>query len=194
MLASSPAPQQSPIQCLQTLDQRKLKPLHTTETEKTSLPDMFDQRMFTSFLQQTALLVTNHRDNEQTRQTTCQHDNPPRTTASSIPRSEDGPATRQSHNTASMIARRNQSHRDSQTDLTRRDYSVIHPPLMPAEARNGNTSPSPSNSSNNARRQQLTLARSSPLHAAHIQKPRRTPRLLRGIHSSAIHLDTSRTP
>ena len=76
MLASSPAPQQSPIQCLQTLDQRKLKPLHTTETEKTSLPDMFDQRMFTSFLQQTALLVTNNRDNDQTRQTTCQHDNP----------------------------------------------------------------------------------------------------------------------
>ena len=32
--------------------------------------------MFTSFLQQTALLVTNNRDNEQTRQKTCQHDNP----------------------------------------------------------------------------------------------------------------------
>ena len=91
----SPAPQQSPTQCFQTLDQRKLKPLHTTSTEIASLPDMFDQRMFTSFLQQTALLVTNHRDNEQTRQTTRQHDNPPRTTASSTPRSENRPATRQ---------------------------------------------------------------------------------------------------
>ena len=95
MLASSPAPQQSPIRCLQTFDQHKLKPLHTTSTEIASLPDMFDQRMFTSFLQQTALLVTNHRDNEQTRQTTRQHDNPPRTTASSTPRSENGSATRQ---------------------------------------------------------------------------------------------------
>ena len=76
MLASSPVPQQSPIQCLQTLDQRKLNPLHTTETENTSLPDMSHQRMFTSFLQQTVLLVTNYRDNEQTRQTTGQHDNP----------------------------------------------------------------------------------------------------------------------
>ena len=37
-----------------------------------------------------------------------------------------------------------------------------------------NRSPSPINSSNNARRQQLTLARSSPFHAAHIQKPRHT--------------------
>ena len=91
----SPAPQQSPTQCLQTLDQRKLKPLHTTSTEIASLPDMSGQRMFTNFLQQTALLVTNHRDNEQTRQTTRQHDNPPRTTASSTPRSENGPATRQ---------------------------------------------------------------------------------------------------
>ena len=132
----SPAPQQSPIQCFQTLDQRKLKPLHTTSTERASLPDMFDQRIFTSFLQQTALLVTNHRDNEQTRQTTRQHDNPPRTTASSTPRSENRSATRQSHNnTASMIVRRNQSHRDSQTDLTRCDCSVIRPPLMPADAR-----------------------------------------------------------
>ena len=76
MLASSPAPQQSPIQCLQTLDQHKMKPLHTTETEIASLPDMFDQRMFTSILQQTAILVTSNRDNEQTRQTTCQPDNP----------------------------------------------------------------------------------------------------------------------
>ena len=56
---------------------------------------MFDQRMFTSFLQQTALLVTNHRDNEQTRQTTCQQDYPPRTTASSIPRSENRLTMRQ---------------------------------------------------------------------------------------------------
>ena len=56
---------------------------------------MFDQRMFTSFLQQTVLLVINNRDNEQSRQTTCQHDNPPRTTASSTPRSENRPATRQ---------------------------------------------------------------------------------------------------
>ena len=39
-----------------------------------------------------------------------------------------------SHNTASMIARRNQSYWDSQTDLTRRDCSVIHPPLMPVDA------------------------------------------------------------
>ena len=76
MLASSPAPQQSPIQCLQTLDQLKLKPLHTTPTEIASLPDMSDQRMFTSFLQQTAILVTSNRDNEQTRQTTRQHDKP----------------------------------------------------------------------------------------------------------------------
>ena len=76
MLASSPAPQQSPTQCLRTLDQHKLKPLHTTATEIASLPDMFDQRMFTSFLQQTAILVTNYRDNEQTQQTTCQPDNP----------------------------------------------------------------------------------------------------------------------
>ena len=76
MLASSPAPQQSPIQCLQTFDQHKLKPLRTTETEIASLPDMFDQRMFTSFVQQTALLVTNCRDNEQTRLTTLRHDNP----------------------------------------------------------------------------------------------------------------------
>ena len=95
MLVMSPAPQQSPIRCLQTFDQHKLKPLHTTETEKTSLPYMFDQRMFTSFLQQTALLVTNHRDNEQTRQTTRQQDYPPRTTASSIPRSENRLTMRQ---------------------------------------------------------------------------------------------------
>ena len=64
------------IQCFQTLDLCKMKPLHTTSTEIASLPDMFDQRMFTSFLQQTALLVTNHRDNEQTRQITRQPDNP----------------------------------------------------------------------------------------------------------------------
>ena len=76
MLASSPAPQQSPTQCFQTLDQHELKPLHTTSTEIASLPDMFDQRMFTSFVQQTALLVTSNRDNEQTRQTTRQPDNP----------------------------------------------------------------------------------------------------------------------
>ena len=76
VLASSPAPHQSPIQCLQTLDQYELKPLHTTESEIASLPDMSGQRMFTSFLQQTALLVTSNRDNEQTRLTTCQHDNP----------------------------------------------------------------------------------------------------------------------
>ena len=76
VLVMSPVPQQSPTQCLQTLDQHKMKPLHTTSTEIASLSDMFDQRMFTSFLQQTALLVTNHRDNEQTRQTTRQHDNP----------------------------------------------------------------------------------------------------------------------
>ena len=56
---------------------------------------MFDQRMFTSFLQQTALLITGNHDNEQTRQTTCQPDNPPRTTASSTSRSENGSATRQ---------------------------------------------------------------------------------------------------
>ena len=37
---------------------------------------MSDQRMFTSLLQQTALLVTNHRDNEQTRLTTRQYGNP----------------------------------------------------------------------------------------------------------------------
>ena len=76
VLVMSPVPHQSPIQCLQTLDQYELKPLHTTESEIASLPDMSGQRMFTSFLQQTALLVTSNRDNEQTRLTTCQHDNP----------------------------------------------------------------------------------------------------------------------
>ena len=37
---------------------------------------MSDQRMFTSILQQTAILVTSNRDNEQTRQTTHQYDKP----------------------------------------------------------------------------------------------------------------------
>ena len=76
MLVMSPVPQQSPIQCLQTLDQHELKPLHTTSTEIASLPDMSNQRIFTSFLQQTALLTTNNRYHEQTRQTTRQPDNP----------------------------------------------------------------------------------------------------------------------
>ena len=135
MLASSPAPHQSPIQCFQTLNQHELKPLCTTSTEIASLPDMSNQRIFTSFLQQTALLTTNNRDNEQTRQTTRQHDNPP---GPLLLRHREARTDQQrvnSHNTASMIVRRNQSHRDSQTDLTRRDCSVIHPPLMPADAR-----------------------------------------------------------
>ena len=157
-----------------------------------SLADMSDQCMFTSFLQQTALLVTNNRDHEQTRLTTRQPDNPQDHCFFDTAKREQT-SNASTHNTASMIVPRNQSHRDSQTDLTRRDRSVIHPPLMPAEARNGNTSPSPSNSSNNARQQQLKLARSSPLHAAHIQKPRHTPRLQRGIHSFDIRLETTGT-
>ena len=134
MLASSPVPQQSSIQCFQTLDQYELKPLHTTESEIASLPDMSGQRMFTSFLQQTALLVTNNRDNEHTRQTTCQHDNPPGPLLLQHREARTDQQRVNSHNTASMIARRNQSHRDLQTDLTRGDCSVIHPPLMPADA------------------------------------------------------------
>ena len=131
----SPAPQQSSIQCFQTLDLCKMKPPHTTATELAFLPDMFDQRMFTSFLQQKALLVTNYRDNEQTRQTTGQHDNP---LGPLLLRHREVRTDQQrvnSHNPVSMIVRRNQSHRDSQTDLTRRDCSVIHPPLMPADGR-----------------------------------------------------------
>ena len=156
VLVMSPAPQQSPTQCLQTLDLCKMKPPHTTATELASLPDMFDQRMFTSFLQQTALLVINYRDNEQTRQTTGQHDNP---LGPLLLRHREVRTDQQrvnSHNPVSMIVRRNHSHWDSQTDLTRRDCSIIHPPLMPAEARHDNRSPSPINPSNKARRQQLT--------------------------------------
>ena len=144
---------------------------------------MSNQRIFTSFLQQTALLTTNNRDSEQTQQTTRQPDNP---LGPLLLRHREARTDQQrvnSHNTASMIARRNQSHRDSQTDITRRECSVIHPPLMPADARNGNTSPSPSNSSNNARRQQLTrtlvaTSRSAyPETTAHTPTPERYPLL-----------------
>ena len=171
-----------------------MKPPHTTATELAFLPDMFDQRLFTSFLQQTALLVINYRDNEQTRQTTGQHDNPPRTTAASTPRSENGPATRQltqpgfddcpTQPVASSLINRSHAAR-----LQR------HPPAFDA-CRWSNTTtqtPSPINPSNNTRRQQLKLARSSPLHAVHIQKPPLVPRLLKDIHSFDIDLETSGT-
>ena len=118
---------------------------------------------------------------------------PPKTTASSIPRSENGPATRQSHNMASMIVRRNQSHWDTQTDITWRTVASSTHLWCLQMLEHDNTSPSPINPSNNARRQQLTLERSSALHAAHIQRPRHTPRLLRGIHSFDIYLATSGT-
>ena len=155
---------------------------------------MFDQHMFPSFLQQTALLVINNRDNEQTRQTTCQQDYPPRTTASSIPRSENRLTMRQliQHGFDDCLTQ------PVASSLTNRSHAARlqrHPPAFDA-CRWSNTTtqtPSPINPSNNTRRQQLKLARSSPLHAVHIQKPPLVPRLLRGIHFSATCLETSGT-
>ena len=133
MLVMSPVPQQSPIQYLRRLDQRKLKPLHTTETEMASLPDMSDQSMFTSFLQQTVLLVTNNRDNEQTRQTTRQHDNPQDHCFFDTAKREraDNASTHTTRLRLSDATNRIETHKH----LTRRDWSVIYPPLMPADAR-----------------------------------------------------------
>ena len=118
----------------------------------------------------------------------------PRTTASSTPRSENGPATRQltqpgfddcpTQPVASSLINRSHAAR-----LQR------HPPAFDA-CRWSNTTtqtPSPINPSNNTRRQQLKLARSSPLHAVHIQKPPLVPRLLKDIHSFDIDLETSGT-
>ena len=132
MLASSPAPQQSPIQCLQTLDLCKMKPLHTTSTEIASLPDMFDQRMFTSFLQQTALLTTNNRDNKHDRQfasTTipqdhCFFDIAKRGRADNASITQHGFDYCATQPLALRLT--NGSHMTY--------CSVIHPPLMPADA------------------------------------------------------------
>ena len=176
----SPAPQQSPTQCFQTLDQHELKPLHTTSTEITSLPGMSHQRMFTSFLQQTALLVTSNRDNEQTRLTTRQHDNPQdhclfdtakreRTSNASITQHGfDGPT----QPVASRLTNKSHAAR-----LQR------HPPAFDAcRWSNKITEAHLRSTLQITRFDNNSLARSSPLHATHIQKPRHTPRLLRGIH------------
>ena len=192
VLVMSPVPQQSPIQCFQTLDQRKLKPLHTTSTEIASLPDMFDQRMFTSFLQQTALLVTNHRDNKHDRQfasTTIPQDHCFFDTAK-----QERTSNASTHTTRfrwlSDATSRIEPHKQISRGATAASSTRLWCLQM---LKHDNTSPSPINPSNNTRQQQLTLARSSPLHAVHIQKPRHTPRILRGIHSFDICLETSGT-
>ena len=134
MLVMSPAPQQSPIQYLRRLDQRKLKPLRTTSTEMAS--------------SQTCLIkacspasCNKQRSWSQAIVTTTKHDR--QLASSTIPpeplllRHREARTDQQrvnSHNTASIV-RRNHWRRASQTDLTRGDCSVIHPPLMPADAR-----------------------------------------------------------
>ena len=197
VLASSPVPQQSPIQYLRTLDQRKLKPLRTTSTEMASSQTCLinacspascnKQRSWSQ-----AIVTTNNHD-KQLASTTI-----PRTTASLTPRSENGPATRQSHNMASMIVRRNNSHRDSQTDLTWRTAALFTRLWCLQMLEHGNTKPSPINPSNNARRQQLTrtLVATSrnayPETTAHTPTPERHPLLrypfgdLRDSHETAL--------
>ena len=133
-------------------------------------------------------MTTNKRDKQLASPTT------PRTTASSTPRSKNGLTTRQltqpgfddcpTQPLASSLINRSHAAR-----LQR------HPPAFDA-CRWSNTTtqtPSPINPSNNTRRQQLTLERSSPLHAVHIQKPPLVPRLLKDIHSFDIDLETSGT-
>ena len=155
---------------------------------------MSHQLILTSFLQQTALLVTNHRDNEQTRQTTRQHDNPPRTTASSTPRSENRPATRQltQHGfddcPTQPVALR----------FTNRSHAARlqrHPPAFDA-CRGSNTT---TEAHLRSTLQTMRVDNNSHSHARRhftqcISRNHDTPRLLRGIHSFDIRLETSRTP
>ena len=182
VLASSPAPQQSPIQCLQTLDQHELKPLHTTSTEIASLPDMSDQRCSPASCNKQrswsqAIVTTS----KKLASTTI-----PRTTASSTSRSENGSATRQLTQ---------QGFDDCPTQpvalrLTNRSHAgrlQRHPPAFDA-CRCSNTITEAhlrstlqitrvdSNSHLNARRH----------FTQRISRDHDTPRLLRGIHSFDI--------
>ena len=170
---------------LQTLDQHKLKPLHTTSTEIASLPDVFDQRCSPASCNKQcswsqAIVTTNKHDKQLASLTN------PRTTASSTPRSENGPATRQLTQygfddcPTQPIALR----------LTNRSHAARlqrHPPAFDA-CRWSNTTIQAhlrstlqitrvdSNSHSHARRHFTQC----------ISRNHDTPRLLRGIHSSDI--------
>ena len=178
---------------LQTLDQHKLKPLHTTSTEIASLPDVFDQRCSPASCNKQcswsqAIVTTNKHDKQLASLTN------PRTTASSTPRSENGPATRQLTQygfddcPTQPIALR----------LTNRSHAARlqrHPPAFDAcRWSNKITEAHLRSTLQITRFDNNSLARSSPLHAAHVQKPPQIPRFLRGIHSFDIRLETSRTP
>ena len=187
----SPAPQQSPIQYLRRLDQRKLKPLRTTSTEmassQTCLINTCSPASCNKQRSWSQAIVTMNKHDKQLASTTI-----PRTTASSTPRSENRPATRQL--TQHGFDCPTQPLASSLTNRSHTGRLQRHPPAFDA-CRCSNTA-----IQNHLRSTlQIThvdnnsLARSSPLHAVHIQKPRHTPRLLRGIHSFDIRLETSGT-